>query len=87
MSDLTNVPDQELWAELVRRGAAIHVGYCYPAQASDPEASELIKQHGYEFGPWQLIELNHPRLAEPPQWPIFTQVPDKFRPTTPEADR
>lgn len=77
--DFMAVDDEALWAELVRRGAALRVGYCYPAMASDEDATQLIHEHGYEFGPFQFIELGH-RLAEPPQWPMFAAVPEKFRP-------
>ena len=72
---LHEASDDDLWAELQRRGAALRVGYCYPAMASDEEATALIHEHGYEFGPFQFLELGD-RLAEPPQWPMFAAVPD-----------
>lgn len=77
-ADLSGVSTEQLWAELERRGAALHVGYCYPAAASEPEATDLIHQHGYEYGPWQFIELGE-RLAAPPQWRLLTDVPPKYR--------
>lgn len=80
MTGLANaLTDEELWAELARRGAALRVGYCYPAAAADEEATALVHEHGYEFGPFQLLELGH-RLAEPPQWTMYADVPTKFRP-------
>ena len=81
MADLSNVSDGELWEELVGRGAALRVGYCYPAMASDPEATALVREHGYEYGPFQFLELGH-RLAEDPQWPMLAAVPEKFRHTS-----
>jgi hypothetical protein len=68
----------EMIAELKRRGVLIHVGYTYPAMASDKTATELIDEHGYEYGPWQLLELGH-RLAQPPQWPLLAVVPETYR--------
>jgi hypothetical protein len=80
MSDvpLNVAPTDDLWTELVRRGAALEVGYCYPAMAAEPDATKLIEQHGYEYGPWQFIELGEP-AARPPSWPLMAQVPEKCR--------
>jgi hypothetical protein len=76
--EFAQVSDEDLWQELVRRGAALRVGYCYPAMAADDEATRLIHEHGYEYGPFQFLELGD-RLAGPPQWPMFASVPEKFR--------
>lgn len=75
---LANVPEEDLWAELVRRVAAVRCGYCYPAMASDEGATALVREHGYEFGPWQHIEFGH-RLAEPPSWEMYARIPATFR--------
>ena len=78
MSDarkLAEFSEDELWAELERRRAALHVGFCYPAMCSEEGASDLVRAFGYEYGPWQFIELGH-KLAEPPQWPLYTRTPD-----------
>lgn len=79
-SEYGHLSDEDLWRELVRRGAALRVGFCYPAMASEDAATALIHEHGYEYGPFQFLELGH-RLSEPPQWPMFAAVPDKFRRT------
>jgi hypothetical protein len=63
MAEIENVPTDELWAELRRRGAAKLVGYCYPAATRDPAVED-----------YQLLELGD-RLAEPPHWPMYAQVP------------
>lgn len=76
--DLAEVPELDLWAELVRRGAALHIGYCYPAATTDPVIAELVDVHGYSEGPWQFIAKDE-RLAQAPQWPMHAQVPDRFR--------
>lgn len=72
------MPDESLWGELERRRSALKVGYCYPAMATDEEATKLVHEHGYEFGPFQFLELGH-RLAEPPSWPVYAQVPEQYR--------
>lgn len=77
MADLADLSDDDLWAELERRGAAILCGYTYPAMASDDDASALIQEHGYEFGPWQHLALGH-RLAESPHWQMFARVPPDY---------
>lgn len=77
---LADMPDEALWAELERRGAVLRVGSCYPAMCSDDAATELVRDHGYEYGPFQLIERGH-RLDEPPHWSIFAQVPVEYRRT------
>lgn len=76
--DLASFTDEDLMAELVGRGAALRVGYCYPAMCSDEANSKLVEQFGYEHGPWQFLELGH-RLSEPPQWPMYAFVPSNFR--------
>lgn len=77
MSNLHSVPEEALWAELERRKAAILCGYTYPAMASDADATALIHEHGYEFGPWQHLELGE-RLAEPPHWRMYARVPEDY---------
>lgn len=72
------VSDEDLLAELVRRGAALRVGYCYPAMCSDEGNTKLVEEYGYQHGPWQFLELGH-RLAEAPQWPMYAFVPPKFQ--------
>ena len=82
--EMQDIPTEELWAELERRGEAIHAGWCYPAQASDAEATALVTEHGYEFGPWQLIEKGE-KLAEPPSWKLMARLPVDWRRDPTEA--
>lgn len=77
--EIGSVPDEVLWEELVRRGAAVRCGYAYPAQASDPGAAALIAEHGYAYGPWQLLEDGHKLAGDGFSWPVFAAVPGKFR--------
>ena len=74
---ITDYATEDLWAELERRGAAVHAGWGYPAQASDPDASALVTEHGWEFGPWQLIEKGE-KLAEPPSLMLYARVPEHW---------
>ncbi len=76
--ELAHVPDRVLLEELTRRGVLLGNGYCYPAMASEQEVTDLIHTHGYEYGPWEFLELGH-SLAEPPQWEMYAFVPEHFR--------
>lgn len=77
--DLSGFTDDELWTELVRRGAAVRCGYCYPAACSDQDATQLVHEHGYEFGPWQHLELGD-KLADPAfAWEMLARVPAAHR--------
>lgn len=78
MTAISEYPTEALWAELERRGAAVHAGWCYPAMAASEDAEALVNEHGYEFGPWQLLEKGD-RLAEPPSWRLFAEVPKRFQ--------
>lgn len=77
-ANLTETSEADLWNELERRGIVLKVGYCYPAACSDEAATELVHEHGYEYGPFQLIELNH-RLASEPHWSMYARIPPKYR--------
>jgi hypothetical protein len=79
MADLSAVPDVELWAELERRRAALHVGWAYPAAATDKENERMVEQLGYEFGPWQFMEIGSAPAAEPPSWKLYVDQPPQYR--------
>jgi hypothetical protein len=85
MADCEAIPTDDLWAELERRGAAIHAGWGYPAMASDKDATALIEQHGYEFGPWALIEKGEKLADDGCSWRLMAKVPEKFQ--RPQPDR
>lgn len=78
MTSLADASEDAIMFELLKRGVILHVGWAYPAMASSDEATSLIHEHGYQYGPWQFMEFGE-RAAEPPSWKLLVYVPEHFR--------
>lgn len=61
--------------QMIADGVLVVVGSAYPASAADPDATALIDEHGYEFGPWQLNERGD-KTDGPWSWLLVAVRPD-----------
>lgn len=61
--------------EMIDEGVLAVVGSAYPAMPAEVEVSELVEQHGLEFGPRQLNERGD-KTDGPWCWLLVAVRPD-----------